>query len=85
VIEFSHRPLYRWTEIEMLGQLDMVRHQEVGLGLLLVVALVLTVTAIAPGAAHDIAFVPLMTAHGIGVGLVVLFADSMGDAPGLQL
>ena len=32
-------------------------------------------TAIAPGAAHDIALVPLMTADGIGVALVALFAD----------
>jgi hypothetical protein len=51
----------------------MVRHPEVGLGLLLVMA-VLTVTAIAP-AADDIAIVPLMTADGIGSAVVVVLAD----------
>jgi len=67
--------MYSQAEIEVLGHLDKVRHLEVGLGLLLVVVLVLTVTAIDPGAAHDIAFVPLMTADGTGVAPVVLFAD----------
>ena len=57
----------------MFVQLYMVRHPKLGLGLLLVMA-VLTV-AIAPGAAHDIAPIPLMTADGIGVVFVVLFAD----------
>ena len=55
----------------MFGQLDTVRHPEVGLGLLLVMA-VLMATAIA--AADDKALVPLMTA-GVGIALVVLFAD----------
>jgi hypothetical protein len=70
---FPHRPLYRQTEIEMLGQLDMVRHPDVGLEMLLVMA-----TVIAPAAtANDIALVPLMTADDIGVGiaLVVVFAE----------
>jgi hypothetical protein len=58
--------------IEKFGQLDMVRHAEAGLGLLLV-TVVLTATAIAP-AADDIALVPLMTADDIA--LVVVFADS---------
>jgi len=41
------------------------------LGLLLVM-----VTVIAPAAtAYDIALVPLMTAHGIGIAIVFLFAD----------
>jgi len=53
----------------MLGQLDMAGHPEVGLGLLLA-------TAIAPDAAAvNIALVPLMTAHGIGIALVVVFAE----------
>jgi hypothetical protein len=57
----------------MFGQLDTVRHPEVGLGSLLVMV-VLTASAIA--AADDIALVPLMTADdiGIGIALVVLFA-----------
>jgi hypothetical protein len=38
----------------MFGQLDRVRHPEIGLGLLLVIV-VLTATAIAPAAADDIA------------------------------
>jgi len=53
----------------MLGQLDMVRHQEVGL---LVVALTVTVIV---AAVDDIALVPLMTASGVGIDLDVLFAD----------
>jgi hypothetical protein len=52
----------------MLGQLDMVGHQEVGL--LLVMA-----TVIASAAAADIALVPVMAADGIGIALVVVFAD----------
>jgi hypothetical protein len=61
----------------MMGQLDMVRHPEVGLGLLLVMA-VLMATVIAPAAtADDIALVPLMIADdiGIGIALVVVFAE----------
>jgi hypothetical protein len=53
----------------MFGQLDMVRHPEVGLGLLLVIV-VLTATTIAPAAADDIALVV-----GIGIAPVVVFAD----------
>jgi hypothetical protein len=49
----------------MSGHLDMIRHPEVGLGLLLL----MTPTLIA-----DIAVVPLMT-DGIGIARVVLFAD----------
>jgi len=61
------------AEIEMLGQLDTVRHPvEVGLGLLPVKAL-LTATVIVPAATvDDIALVALMT---VGIALVVLFAD----------
>ena len=52
----------------MFGHFDMVRHPEVGLGLLLV-TVVLTATAIAPAAtADDIALV-------VGIALVVVFAD----------
>ncbi len=60
----------------MFGHLDMVRHGEVGLGLLLV-TVVLTATLIAPVAAKgdDIALVPLMTADGAGIALVVVFVD----------
>ena len=56
----------------MLGQLDMIRHPaEVGLGLMLV-----TAPVIAPAAtADDIALAPLMTADGIGIVHVVVFAD----------
>ena len=58
----------------MSVQLDIVRHpSEVGLGLLLVMA-VLIATLIAPAAADDIALVPLMSTDGIGIALVV--ADS---------
>ena len=58
---FPHHPLYSQIEIEIFGQLDMIRHPEVGLGLLLVMA-----TVIAPAAtADDIALLPLMTADGI--------------------
>jgi hypothetical protein len=56
----------------MFGQLGQVRHPEVGLGLLLVMA-VLIVTAIAP-AADDISLVPRMTADDVGIALVVVFA-----------
>lgn len=49
----------------------MVRYPEVGLGLLLVMA----ATVIVPAAADDIALVPLMTADGVGIALVVVFAD----------
>ena len=48
----------------MSGQVDMAGHPEVGLGLLLVMATVIP-------AADDIALVALMTAHGIGVVLVL--------------
>ena len=48
----------------------MVRRPEVALGLLLVMT-----TAIAPAAADDIALVLLMTAVGVGIDLVVLFAE----------
>jgi len=61
--------MYSQAEIEMFGQLDTVRHPELGLGLLRVVTAVLMVMVI------DIALAPLMTAHGIGIVLVVLFAD----------
>ena len=50
----------------MFGQLDMVRHPEVGLALLLVMAAILIA---------DIALVALMTADGVGTALVVVFAD----------
>ena len=56
----------------MFGQSDMAGHPEVGLGLLLVMA-VLMVTVIA-AAADDIALVPLMSA-GVGTALDVVFAD----------
>ena len=49
--------------------MDTVRHPEVGLGLLPVVMAVLMVMVI------DIAPVPLMTADGIGIVIVVVFAD----------
>ena len=64
--------MYSHAEIEMLGQVDMIRHPaEVGLGLLLVMA-----TAIAPAAtADDVALVPLMTADDIGIALVVVLAE----------
>jgi hypothetical protein len=65
--------MYSQVEIEMMGQLDMVRHPEVGFGLLLVM-LVLTATAIAP-AADDIALAAVTTAHDIGIALVVVFAE----------
>jgi hypothetical protein len=59
----------------MLGQLDMARHPELGLGLLLVAMAVLTVTVIA-AAPDGIALVPLMTADGIdNPRLVVLFVQ----------
>jgi hypothetical protein len=60
-----YHPLYSLNE--MLGQLDMIRHPEVGLGLLLV----LTATAIAPAAADDIALAALMTADGVGIARLV--------------
>jgi hypothetical protein len=70
---FPHLPLSSKTEIEMLGQLDMVRHPAgVVLGLLLAV---LIATLIAPVAADDVALVPLMTADDIGIALVVVFAE----------
>jgi hypothetical protein len=47
----------------------VLRHPEVGLGLLLV-TVVLTATAIAPAVADDIA--PVV---GVGIPLVVVFAD----------
>jgi hypothetical protein len=63
------------SDAEMLGQLDMARHPEVGLGLLLA-TVVLMETVIVPAATPvDIALVPLMTADGIGIPLVVVFVD----------
>ena len=65
----------------MLGKLYMAGHSEVGLGFLLVA------TAIAPdAAAGDSALVALMTAHGIGIALVVVFVDLQfwNHLPGLQ-
>ena len=56
----------------MFVQLYMVRHPKLGLGLLLVMA-VLIATLIALVVADDIALVPLMT--GDDIALVVLFAD----------
>jgi len=50
----------------MFGHL--VRHHEVGLGLLLVM-----VTPAATG--YDIALVPLMRADGVGISLVFVFAE----------
>jgi hypothetical protein len=50
---------------------DIVRYPEVGLGLLPMVIVVLTATAIAPAAADNIALVPLMTAGAVGIALVV--------------
>ena len=62
----------------MLGQLDMARHPEAGLGLLLVMA----ATAIAPAAIDDyIALVALMAADGIGNVLVVVFAGLQAGKP----
>ena len=65
----------------MLGQLDMIRHlAEIGLGLLLVMAALMTTVIVPAATADDIAPVPLMSKHGIalvgvGIALVVLFAD----------
>ena len=64
---FPHLPLYSKTEIGMLGQLDMVRHPDVSLGLLLVMTI-----AVARATADDIT---LMTAVGVGIALVVVFAE----------
>jgi hypothetical protein len=36
---------------------------------------VLMVTEIVPAAADDIALVPLMTADGVGIAFVIVFAD----------
>jgi hypothetical protein len=55
----------------MIGQLDPVRHPEVGLGLLLLVTVLMALAAIA----DDIALVPLMTADGMGIALVVVFVE----------
>ena len=53
----------------------MVSHLEDGLGSLLVTEVLMATDCSAP--TDDIALVPLMTADGIGIGiaLVVLFAD----------
>jgi hypothetical protein len=56
----------------------LVRHPDVGLGLLLGMAVLMT-TVIAPAStADDIALVPLMTADGIGVVLVVFVELQLG-------
>jgi len=66
--------MYSQAENEMFGQLDRVRHPvEVGLGLLLGIA-VLMATLIAPAAPAVAVLVPLMSA-GVGIALVVVFAD----------
>ena len=54
----------------MSRQLDTLRHLKVSLGLLLVMT-----TGIAPAATDDIALVALMSADGIWIALVVVFAE----------
>jgi hypothetical protein len=56
----------RSTEIEMFGQLGKVRHPGLGLGLLPVMAATLI---------DDFVLLPLLTANGVGISFVVVFAD----------
>jgi hypothetical protein len=70
VVVFPHRQLYSSTEIEMFCQLDMVRHPEVGLGLLLV-----TVVRVVQMVMLVLVSTVTVFVVGVGIPLVVVFAD----------